>query len=98
MMSDIEDLRRLVDAATPGPWTLQDGWVRHVDDGALVAQIATDGVAPHVALANGRLIVATRNLLPSLEPASWSPNDVRRLLQLLDAIEYNTRRPGRMGG
>lgn len=62
----LEELKKLVEAATPGPWTwrLVDGICnKYLDEGAIVIEgDACSNIDP----ANCRLIAASRTMLPKL--------------------------------
>ena len=70
----LADLRRLVEAATPGPWTVYEGkYAAHVNPGFDVSIDCNTG-------ANAALVVAARTALPELL------DEVERLRSILDAL------------
>ena len=77
-MIDINELRRLAQAATPGPWYVTGKLTRYVEaliDGGLIQEVAAcgptkaDGGYGPQQEANARLIAAAPELLAALETA-----------------------------
>ena len=60
-----ERLRTLADAATPGPWTREAGWIRSPDGYQRAVVYCTDDVRPSYE-ADGDFIAAARTAVPDL--------------------------------
>ena len=93
MTIDINKLRRLAQAATPGPWYVTGKLTRYVEariDGGLIQEVAAcgptkaDGGYGPQQEANARLIAAAPDLLEACKAAWWNsldlPESVREVL------------------
>lgn len=79
--SQLADLERLADAATPGPWHVDEDWTQEVlsRDGTLIVKL------PHERAREADFIAASRTAIPALladlREARASLVEARRLLE-----------------
>jgi len=63
---DLDELQRLCDAATPGPWKFGDGYAWFTVDGPDGREVCETGDATDAAHHDGAFIAAARDALPKL--------------------------------
>lgn len=90
---NIAELKRLLEAATPTPWTANkivmpkswDYWEIDTEDGAVIAEIDNTAADPGMEGYNAQLIAALRNAAPALI-AAWEELRERKISHPLTAI------------